>query len=102
MFQANILLVRLAADASDMRIWPGIWLKATKLVQIAEEVERLDSIATAGYTLALGLGCRDQEFQAFGETARTRAAQHHGGNRSYPQAMEPGAHYSPRALLQIG
>jgi alkanesulfonate monooxygenase SsuD/methylene tetrahydromethanopterin reductase-like flavin-dependent oxidoreductase (luciferase family) len=74
MFQANILLARLAADAGDMRVGPGIWLMGmTNPVQIAEEAATLDWIAPGGYTLALGLGYRDQEFQAFGETARTRA-----------------------------
>lgn len=74
MFQANILLARLAAEAGNMRIGPGIWLMGmTNPVQIAEEAATLDWVAPGGYTLALGLGYREEEFQAFGETARTRA-----------------------------
>jgi len=75
MFQANILLARLAAEAGDMRMGPGIWLMGmTNPVQIAEEAATLDWIAPGGYTLALGLGYRDAEFQAFGASARDRAA----------------------------
>jgi alkanesulfonate monooxygenase SsuD/methylene tetrahydromethanopterin reductase-like flavin-dependent oxidoreductase (luciferase family) len=75
MFQANILLGRLATEAGNMRIGPGIWLMGmTNPVQIAEEAATLDWIATGGYTLALGLGYREQEFQAFGAEARHRAA----------------------------
>ena len=74
-FQANILLARLAVDAGDMRIGPSIWLMGmTNPVQTANEAATIDWIAPGGYTLALGLGYWDQEFQAFGETACTRAA----------------------------
>ncbi len=75
MFQANILLARLAAEAGDMRMGPGIWLMGmTNPVQIAEEAATLDWIAPGGYTLALGLGYRDVEFEAFGVDPRHRAA----------------------------
>ena len=75
MFQANILLAGLAVDAGDMHLGPSIWLMGmTNPMQIAKEAATINWIAPGGYTLALGLGYWDQEFQAFGETARTRAA----------------------------
>ena len=75
MFQANILLARLAAEAGDMQMGPGVWLMGmTSPVQIAEEAATLDWIAPGGYILALGLGYRDAEFEAFGAQARHRAA----------------------------
>lgn len=73
MFQANILLARLAAEAGNMRMGPGVWLMGmTNPVQIAEEAATLDWIAPGGYILALGLGYRDAEFEAFGTSARQR------------------------------
>lgn len=75
MFQTNILLARLAAEAGDMRMGPGIWLMGmTNPVQIAEEAATMDWIAPGGYVLALGLGYREEEFAAFGEERRFRAA----------------------------
>lgn len=75
MFQANILLARLAAEAGDMRMGPGVWLLGmTNPVQIAEEAATLDWIAGGGYILAVGLGYRDAEFEAFGAETRHRAA----------------------------
>ena len=75
MFQANILLARLAAEAGDMRMGPGVWLMGmTNPVQIAEEAATLDWMAGGGYILALGLGYREAEFEAFGVDFRRRAA----------------------------
>lgn len=75
MFQANILLARLAAEAGEMRMGPGVWLMGmTNPVQIAEEAATLDWIAGGGYILAVGLGYREAEFEAFGAEARHRAA----------------------------
>ncbi len=75
MFQANILLARLAAEAGNMRMGPGIWLLGmTNPVQVAEESATLDWICRGGYILAVGLGYREAEFEAFGVNFSKRAA----------------------------
>jgi alkanesulfonate monooxygenase SsuD/methylene tetrahydromethanopterin reductase-like flavin-dependent oxidoreductase (luciferase family) len=75
MFQANILLARLAAEAGNMRMGPGVWLLGmTNPVQVAEESATLDWICNGGYILAVGLGYREAEFEAFGANFRQRAA----------------------------
>lgn len=75
MFQPNLLLARLAAEAGDMRVGPAIWLMGmTNPVQIAEEAATMDWLAPGGYVLAIGLGYREEEFAAFGEQRRHRAA----------------------------
>jgi alkanesulfonate monooxygenase SsuD/methylene tetrahydromethanopterin reductase-like flavin-dependent oxidoreductase (luciferase family) len=69
------LLARVAAEAGDMRVGTGILLAPLfNPVEIAELATTMDAICRGRFVLGLGLGYRDEEFDAFGVPPRRRIA----------------------------
>jgi alkanesulfonate monooxygenase SsuD/methylene tetrahydromethanopterin reductase-like flavin-dependent oxidoreductase (luciferase family) len=67
MLQPLPLLARLAADSGEMRLATCILLIGLlHPVDVAEQVASLDAIAGGRVRLGVGLGYRDEEFDAFG------------------------------------
>ena len=65
--QSIPLMSRLAADSGDMNLTLGIILLALlNPVQVAEDVSSLDIISGGRVIFGIGLGYRDEEFEAFG------------------------------------
>ena len=65
--QSIPLMSRLAADSGDMNLTLGIILLALlNPVQVAEDVATLDIISGGRVIFGIGLGYRDEEFEAFG------------------------------------
>ena len=66
-------LARLAAEAGEMRVGATVvLLPLHNPVEVAESVATLDAITGGRFTLGVGLGYREEEFQAFGTTMRER------------------------------
>jgi alkanesulfonate monooxygenase SsuD/methylene tetrahydromethanopterin reductase-like flavin-dependent oxidoreductase (luciferase family) len=74
MLQPVPLLARIAAEAGEMRICPGILLLTLlNPVEVAEHAATLDAITGGRFVLGLGLGYRQEENDAFGLPARRLA-----------------------------
>jgi alkanesulfonate monooxygenase SsuD/methylene tetrahydromethanopterin reductase-like flavin-dependent oxidoreductase (luciferase family) len=67
MLQPVPYVARLAAESGDLRLGIGIVLLAlTNPVQLAEELASLDVITGGRLIVGVGLGYRDEEYDAFG------------------------------------
>lgn len=74
-FQPVPLLARLAAEAPDMEVIPGIILLALHHpVEVAESLATLDVICGGRLVAGFGLGYREPEFAAFGVPRGERVA----------------------------
>jgi len=74
-FQTTPMLARLAAEAGDMTIGTNLLLLPLyNPVDVAEQYATMDVIADGRLILGVGLGYRQQEYDAFGveRTSRTR------------------------------
>ncbi len=72
-FQLTPLLARLTADAGDMAIGTGLLLlPLANPIDVAEQYATMDVIANGRLILGIGLGYREQEYEAFGVDRRTR------------------------------
>ena len=68
-------LARLAAEAGSMRVGATVLLlPLLNPVDVAEQVATLDVICEGRFILGVGLGYRDQEYEAFGVRAGERVA----------------------------
>jgi len=73
MFQTQPLLARLMAEGEGMMFGPAIMLlPLLNPVLVAEEAATLDWFSGGRYVLPVGLGYRDEEFEAFGMTSKQR------------------------------
>jgi alkanesulfonate monooxygenase SsuD/methylene tetrahydromethanopterin reductase-like flavin-dependent oxidoreductase (luciferase family) len=69
------LLGRIAAEAGQMRVGSSIFLLTLlNPVYAAEHAATLDVLTGGRFIFGVGLGFRDEEFEAFGVEPRTRAA----------------------------
>ena len=67
MFQVVPLMARLLPEVEGMQIGPGVLLASmVNPVMVAEEGATLDWMSGGNYVLAVGLGYRDEEFEAMG------------------------------------
>jgi probable F420-dependent oxidoreductase len=81
-FQTTPLLARLAAEAGDMAIGTNLLLLPLhNPIDVAEQYATLDIVAGGRFVLGVGLGYRQQEYEAFGVERRTRA-------RRFEEAIE--------------
>src|SRR6201997_5559346 len=68
-------LARRAAEAGHMRIGATVLLlPLLNPVDVAEQVATLDVICEGRFVFGVGLGYRDQEYEAFGVTGKERVA----------------------------
>ena len=68
-------LARLAAEAGTMRLGATVLLlPLLNPVDVAEQVATLDVICEGRFVFGVGLGYREQEYEAFGVTAKERVA----------------------------
>ncbi len=73
-FQTTPLLARLAAEAGPMTIGTNLLLLPLhNPVDVAEQYATMDIIADGRFILGVGLGYRQEEYDAFGVDRRTRA-----------------------------
>jgi alkanesulfonate monooxygenase SsuD/methylene tetrahydromethanopterin reductase-like flavin-dependent oxidoreductase (luciferase family) len=73
MTQPVPLLARLAAEAGEMRVGLGILLLAlANPIDVAETYASMDVVCGGRFTLGVGLGYRDVEYDAFGISRRER------------------------------
>ena len=73
MTQPVPLLARLAAEAGEMRVGLGILLLAlANPLDVAETYASMDIVCGGRFTLGVGLGYRDVEYDAFGISRRER------------------------------
>jgi alkanesulfonate monooxygenase SsuD/methylene tetrahydromethanopterin reductase-like flavin-dependent oxidoreductase (luciferase family) len=73
MTQPVPFLARLAAEAGEMRVGLGILLLAlANPLEVAETFASLDVVSGGRFTLGVGLGYRDVEYDAFGIRRRER------------------------------
>ncbi|MBV8406735.1 MAG: LLM class flavin-dependent oxidoreductase [Alphaproteobacteria bacterium] len=73
MFQAMPLLARLAAEARGMQLGPGLLLlPLLNPVIVAEECATLDWLCDGNAIIGLGLGYRQEEFDAIGVPIKER------------------------------
>lgn len=69
------LLGRIAAEAGEMRVGSSIFLLTLlNPVYAAEHAATLDALTGGRFIFGVGLGFREEEFEAFGVDPRTRAA----------------------------
>lgn len=74
-FQPLPLLARLAAEAGDMAVGTSLTLVPLHHpVELAELVATMDIVCRGRFIWGVGLGYRDEEFEAFGVPRRERAA----------------------------
>jgi alkanesulfonate monooxygenase SsuD/methylene tetrahydromethanopterin reductase-like flavin-dependent oxidoreductase (luciferase family) len=73
MTQPGPFLARLAAEAGEMRVGLGILLLAlANPLEVAETYASMDVVCGGRFTLGVGLGYRDVEYDAFGVLRRER------------------------------
>jgi alkanesulfonate monooxygenase SsuD/methylene tetrahydromethanopterin reductase-like flavin-dependent oxidoreductase (luciferase family) len=73
MTQPGPFLARLAAEAGEMRVGLGILLLAlANPLEVAETYASMDVVCGGRFTLGVGLGYRDVEYDAFGVPRRER------------------------------
>jgi alkanesulfonate monooxygenase SsuD/methylene tetrahydromethanopterin reductase-like flavin-dependent oxidoreductase (luciferase family) len=73
MTQPGPFLARLAAEAGELRVGLGILLLAlANPLEVAETYASLDVVCGGRFTLGVGLGYRDVEYDAFGVPRRER------------------------------
>jgi alkanesulfonate monooxygenase SsuD/methylene tetrahydromethanopterin reductase-like flavin-dependent oxidoreductase (luciferase family) len=73
-FQTTPLLARLAAEAGDMTVGTNLLLLPLfNPVDVAEQYATMDVIAGGRLILGVGLGYRQEEYEAFGVERSTRA-----------------------------
>jgi alkanesulfonate monooxygenase SsuD/methylene tetrahydromethanopterin reductase-like flavin-dependent oxidoreductase (luciferase family) len=73
MTQPGPFLARLAAEAGEMRVGLGILLLAlANPLEVAETYASMDVVCGGRFTLGVGLGYRDVEYDAFGVARRER------------------------------
>src|SRR5262249_29290594 len=74
-FQTTPLLARLAAEAGSMLVGTNLLLLPLhNVIDVAEQYATIDIITGGRLILGVGLGYRNQEYEAFGVERRTRAA----------------------------
>jgi alkanesulfonate monooxygenase SsuD/methylene tetrahydromethanopterin reductase-like flavin-dependent oxidoreductase (luciferase family) len=73
MTQPGPFLARLAAEAGELRVGLGILLLAlANPLEVAETYASMDVVCSGRFTLGVGLGYRDVEYDAFGVPRRER------------------------------
>ena len=74
--QTMPLLARLAAEGEGMSIVATLLVPLHHPVDLAERVATMDIITDGRFVLSAALGCRDEEYQAFGVERRRRVSRY--------------------------
>lgn len=87
-----VMLAAIAARTTRIRIGAGLYLLPLyEPLHAAEDAATVDLLSNGRLILGLGLGWRDEEFEALGIARRTRVARLEAGIEVLRQAWTPGA-----------